>query len=138
MDEHHDNSARRRVHQAERALVAAVRVALLPALGLPVSVAVAAASVTGTGLRLWLAWPLATLAAAANFACWREVIRRWRRLPRHDDDDEEWHRWHDGSRPPPGPAGGPDGVEFDWPSFELQFWAHVRALDRELAAVSSY
>ena len=131
MDEHFDDHPRlRRIHEAERALIAAVRLALLPALGLPVAVATVAASIAGAGLQLVFAAPLAALAVGLNLACWRKVIRRWRRLPRPGDDDQGWRRWS-GDEPPLGPLGGPGGIEFDWARFEAQFWAHVRALDRE-------
>ena len=132
MDEPSDLPPRRhrRIHEAERALIAAVRVALLPALVLPITVASVAASIAGTGLQVWLACPLAALALGANVACWLKVIRRWKRLPRPGDDDEGWRRgWGEDS--PHDPSGGPGGIQFDWPSFELQFWAHVTALERQ-------
>jgi hypothetical protein len=131
MDEHSDPQRRRgRVHEAERALISAVRVALLPAFGLPLAVASVAASIAGGGLQLWFACPLAALALGANIACWLKVIKRWRKLPRPGDDDEGWRRWPGGDSPLE-PTGGPGGIEFDWPGFELQFWAHVRALERQ-------
>ena len=81
-------------------------------------------------LPLWLACPLAALALGANLACWRKVISRWKRLPRPGDDDQGWRRWR-GDDGPLDPTGGPGGIVFDWPSFELQFWAHVRALESQ-------
>jgi hypothetical protein len=138
MDEHSEPSPRRPQggDDAERALIAAVRVALLPALALPAAVAFVGASIAGTGLQLWFACPLAVLAIAANVACWLRVIKRWRKPPRRGDDDQGWRRWS-GDDSPLRPSGGLGGVTFDWQSFELQFWAHVRALEgqRELVPV---
>lgn len=134
MDEHSDlPPRRRRVHEAERALTAAVRVALVPALGLPITIASAAASIAGTGLQLAIAVPLAVVAVAANLACWLKVVKRWRRLPRPGDDDQGWRRWWGDTPPSPlDPGGGPGGIEFNWTAFELQFWAYVGAREREL------
>jgi hypothetical protein len=130
MDDHFDLPSRRRhFPDPERALVAAVRVALLPALGLPLALAALAASVTGAGLGLPLMCPLTALTLLLNVACWLKVVKRWRRLPRPGDDDQGWRRWRGGDSPLQ-PSDGPGGIEFDWRSFELQFWAHVRALER--------
>jgi hypothetical protein len=132
MDDHFDLPPRRRsFREAERALIAAVRVALLPALGLPLAIALLAASVTGAGLGLPLACPLTAVALVVNVVCWLTVVRRWRRLPAKPGDDEQgWRRWW-GEDSPLQPSGGPSGISFDWPKFEQQFWAHVQALERQ-------
>lgn len=116
----------------ERALLAAARQAVVPTICLPVAIASLGASATGAGIPIAVAWPLAALALVANIACWLKVIVLWRALPRLDDDDQGWRRRRDGDSPL-GPSGGPGGIDFDWPRFERDFWAHVgeKELQRE-------
>src|SRR5438874_13410443 len=82
----------------ERAVVIAVRWGGFMAMSVPVALAALAASATGEGLPLAVAWPLATLALLANVICWLKVIILWRALPR-PEDDQGWGRWRDD--PPP-------------------------------------
>jgi len=114
----------------ERALLVALRSAMLPTICLPLAFASLAASATGQGFGLGLAWRLAALALIVNAVCWQKVIVRWRALPRRDDDDQGWRRWWD-SEPPLIPGGGPGGIKFDWKRFERDFWSHVREKERQ-------
>ena len=99
---------------------------MLASVCLPAALASLGASITGAGIPFGLAWPLAALAAMATGACLWKVVALWRTRPRRDDDDHGgWWRWH-GDRPLQ-PSGGPGGLEFDWRSFERQFWSHVHA-----------
>jgi hypothetical protein len=103
-----------------------MRWTMLASVGLPAALASVGASATGEGIPLGLAWPLAALAAVATAVCLWKVIVLWHTRPRRDDDDHGgWWRRH-GDRPLL-PGGGPGGLEFDWRSFERQFWAHVHA-----------
>jgi hypothetical protein len=110
----------------ERALLAALRWAIPPTVSVPLAFAVLAASASGEGLPLPLAWPPLVLALTTNASLWLKVVVLWRRLPPgDDDDDQDWRRWFGGD-PPPGPNGGPGGIDFDWTSFEREFWSYVR------------
>jgi hypothetical protein len=127
MDEQPERRPRDR--DPERALLGAVRLAVLPTLGLPVALASLGAGVTGQGLPVVLASPLAFIALIANVACWLNVIARWQALPPRGDDDDGWPRWWDNDGPldPSDGPGGPGGIRFDWVTFERDFWEHVRA-----------
>lgn len=104
---------------------------MLASVCLPAALASVGASATGEGvLRLGLAWPLAALAALATVVCLWKVMVLWRTRPRRDDDGHGggwWRRRDDGPRLP---GGGPGGIEFDWRSFERQFWNYVHARAR--------
>ena len=89
------------------------------------------ASVTANGIPVALAASATALLLVVNVAGWRKVLLRWRALPRRPgDDDHGWPWRRDGDRPRE-PGGGPGGAQFDWPSFERGFWAHVEARARE-------
>lgn len=110
----------------ERALLVALRWAIPPTLFVPLAFALVAASANGEGPPLALAWPPLVLALTTDASLWLKVVVLWRRLPPGDeDDDQDWRRRFGGD-PPPGPDGGPSGVNFDWTSFEREFWSYVR------------
>jgi hypothetical protein len=110
----------------ERALLVALRWAIPPTLFVPLAFALVAASANGEGPPVALAWPPLVLALTTNASLWLKVVVLWRRLPPGDeDDDQDWRRRFGGD-PPPGPDGGPSGVNFDWTSFEREFWSYVR------------
>jgi hypothetical protein len=114
----------------ERALLATVRLALVPTVSLPLMLGFLLASLTGQGPPVALLWPLAALALTLNVACWSKVIMLLRTLPGPDDDDQDWRRGWDRDSPH-GPDGGPGGIRFDWAGFERDFWAHVKSAERQ-------
>jgi hypothetical protein len=120
----------------ERALLFALRCALIPTLCVPLASASAAASATGEGLPFAWAGPLVTLALIVSVACWLKVITLRRALRRPGDDDQEWWRWQS-SGAPLDPGGGSGGISFDWATFEREFWSHVKGkeLQRETAMI---
>ncbi|HLJ03227.1 MAG TPA: hypothetical protein VKT31_07290 [Solirubrobacteraceae bacterium] len=112
----------------ERALLAAMRWTMLASVCLPAALASVGASATGEGvLPVGLAWPLAALAALATSVCLWKVIVLWRTRPRRDDDEHGGGWWRRHGEGPRLPGGGPGGIEFDWRSFERQFWNYVHA-----------
>jgi len=124
-DRPHHRRGPRRADDPERALVAALRWAVVPTICLPLSIASVGASATGGGLSAALAWQLAALTLVANAGCWVKVIALWRALPRPDDDDQDWRRWW-GSDCPLDPDSGPGGITIDWKQFERDFWSYVK------------
>ena len=124
-DRPHRRRGPRRADDPERALVAALRWAVVPTICLPLSIASVGASATGGGLSVALAWQLAALTLVANAGCWVNVIALWRALPRPDDDDQDWRRWWD-SDCPLDPGSGPGGITIDWKQFERDFWSYVK------------
>jgi len=79
MDEQPDRRRRRRrAKDPERALIAAVRLAALPTLCLPIALASLGAGATGQGLPVVLASPLAFLAVITNVWCWLKILARGR------------------------------------------------------------
>jgi hypothetical protein len=120
----------RRADDPERALVVALRWAVIPTICLPLAIASVGASVTGGGLSAALALQLAALALIANAGCWVKVIGLWRALPRPDDDDQDWRRRWD-SDSPLDPGCGPGGITVDWARFERDFWSHVEQQQRQ-------
>jgi len=134
MDEQPDWAPRRRggVDDPERALLAAVRWAVLPTISLPVALASLGAGATGEGLPFAPSSLLAFLALITSVACWLKVVARWQALPRRGDDDHGRPRWWDSDDPlgPNDGSGGPGGITFDWTRFERDFWQHVNELER--------
>ena len=132
-DQNEGRWSRRRKEEAARRLTARLRWTICPTLCLPASLACLGASVTGQGLPLALALALVALPLSASVGFWWRAIRLSRAIRRRDDDEQGWRDWWGGD-PPPGPDGGPDGgpggIAFDWPSFEGQFWSHVRDIER--------
>jgi hypothetical protein len=114
----------------ERAFLTTVRLALVPTVSLPLTLAFLLASLTGQGPPVAVLWPLAALVLTLNVACWLKVIELWPTLPGPDDDDQDWRRgW--GRDSPRAPDGGPGGIGFDWARFERDFWAHVKSAERQ-------
>jgi hypothetical protein len=114
----------------ERAFLATVRLALVPTVSLPLTLAFLLASLCGQGPPVGLLWPLAALVLTLNVACWLKVIELWRTLPGPDDDDQDWRRGWDRDSPRD-PERGPGGIRFDWAGFERDFWAHVKSAERQ-------
>jgi hypothetical protein len=129
-EDRHGRRKKRRKNDPDRALAAGLRIALIPSLCFPGSLASLGTSATGDGIPFTLASPLAAIVLIVNIACWWRVVRLWRALPRPEDDEQGWRR-SPGDEPPRGPGDGPGGLGFDWDSFERQFWAHVHERDRD-------
>jgi hypothetical protein len=126
----HDGHFQPDPERHERALLAAMRWTMLASVCLPAALAGVGASATGQGIAFGLAWPLAALAAIATAVCLWQVIVLWRTRPRRDDEDDHGGWWRRHGDNPLLPGGGPGGLEFDWRSFERQFWSHVHAGSR--------
>jgi hypothetical protein len=122
---------RRNADDPERALVVALRWAVVPTICLPLAVAAVGASATGGGISPTLARQLAGLALIANVGCWVKVTVLWRALPRPDDDDQGWRRWWWDTDSPLDPSIGPGGITVDWARFERDFWSHVKQRERQ-------
>jgi hypothetical protein len=115
----------------QKALVRALRVAVLPTLALPFALGAFGAAMTGAGPSPKVITLILVSVTAAMAACWARVLVRWRDQRRADDDDGQWRHDRDDDDPcaPDGDSAGP---AIDWIAFDRDFaaYAHACASDR--------
>lgn len=113
----------------ERSVIPKLRAGLISALALPFGLAAFAAALSSGDPPLEIMAPILALVVCVLAVCWSRVAaHRQRRNRGRDDDDEPWRR-DGGDDDPLDPDGGAGGPVIDWPAFERDFAAYVRACE---------
>ena len=110
----------------EKSVVPKLRAGVASALTLPFVLAAFAAALTSGEPPLEIMGPVLGLVVCVLAICWARVAAHRRGHHGPDDDDEPW-RGDGGGDDPRRPDGGSDGPVIDWPAFEREFAAYVRA-----------
>jgi len=113
----------------EKSIVPKLRAGVASALALPFGLAAFAAALTSGEPPVEVMGPVLGVVVCVLGVCWLRLALHRHRPQGPDDDDQPWRRDSSGDDPRP-PEGGTDGPVIDWPAFERDFAAYVRARER--------